>query len=365
MLTAQKLLREIFEQPSPTVKTSPRWQGLEVTGKRLDNGELELGNPIIITCHGHVEVGLCGDCLSDFERVLADVPWLLDDLDIAISGDVRFVEHGVRMGTLESDAAGPSRHPAVAAHHRLCLAIIGDGTGAHPGCTDWFDARSPLGLALNLRLYLHRLASEPRMSVLAHDISSAAKRAHHVIDMPKDLVYYGPCPDCGRDIVQERIHKDDEETLVQCRYSSCKYGQPLDAHNKRILESSTDRWLTIDELVSAITRGGEVVARKQIERWIDRNGLARELRTRASWRAGELVTNEVWTYRLGDVREMAEDEKQNGAPTSHDVASQLGVTETALRKMVERGQLTPIRANARPLRFQRDEVERFKNERSA
>jgi predicted RNA-binding Zn-ribbon protein involved in translation (DUF1610 family) len=248
------------------------------------------------------------------------VPELLDDLDIAIAGEVRFVEHGFRSGMLEADGAGASRHPAVAAHQRLCLALFGDDTNAHPGCAGWFDARHPAQLARHLLLYLQRLVTEPRLPVLAHDISSAAKRAHHVIDMPKDLVFYGPCPECGRDIVQERIHRDDQETEVQCRFPSCGYGEPLDVHHRRILDASEDRWMTLTELVSAITSAGEIVTRKQIEAWIYRNSspLVRERRARPRYEGGALVYDEVWTYRLGDVlaraRAAAEKRERNQRP---------------------------------------------------
>jgi hypothetical protein len=304
------------------VKTSPRWQGLAPTGKRLDNGDMEPGEPIVITCSGEGHgkdqgATLCPGCLEDFERVLADVPELLDDLDIAIAGEVRFVEHGFRAGSLEGDGVGASRNPAVAAHQRLCLALSGDDTNAHPGCAGWFDARDPAQLARHLLLYLNRLVGEPRLPVLAHDISSAAKRAHHVIDMPKDLVFYGPCPECGRDITQERIHRDDQETLVQCRFLSCGYGKTLDLHYKLILDANEDRWMTVSELVSAITSGGEIVNRNQIYYWERKGGLAREERSRAKWVGGELVTEEVWCFRLGDVRQRAADAaNRNGKITA-------------------------------------------------
>jgi hypothetical protein len=291
------------------IKTSPRWQGLELTGKRLDNGEMEPGKPLIVNCHQHIEQGLCTDCAEDFARVLADVPWLLDDLDIAIAGEAKFIEHGIIRGSVES--LGPSRHPAVAAHHRLCLAINGDGTAAHPGCLDWFDARDPSLLARTLARFLPRLLTEERLPQLARDISSAAARAHHVIDAPKDLVYYGPCPDCGRDIVQERIHKDDEETPVKCRFPSCDYAVTLDLHHKRILSSNVDRQFSITECVSMITNaGGEPVTRDQINGWIRHKGFPREWTDRPTWKGGSIVMVGMWTVKLRDVLDFMEKKSQ-------------------------------------------------------
>ena len=135
------------------------------------------------------------------------------------------------------------------------------------------------------------------------------------IDMPKDMTYYGPCPDCGHDIVQERIHTiiengvhivDPDAPPIACRFTSCGYAQPLDLHQRKLLEAGEDRWLTVGELVSAITSGGEVVTRHQIRHWIDKEGLPRETRSRPQWVDGELKSHEVATYRLGDVRELAQ-----------------------------------------------------------
>jgi hypothetical protein len=287
------------DQVTHDQKHSPQWQGLTHTGKTNDAGVSIPGRPIIVNCHGHAESGLCPDCAASFELVLADVPRLLDDLDIAIAGESRFVEHGIRGLGTDSNSSG--HHPAIAAQQRLTLALIGDGTEAHPGVKDWFDPYGPARLAERLLRYLPELRAEPRMPNLARDITQAASRAHHVIDSPTDLCYFGPCPE-GHDIWQERIHRDDTETLVRCR---CGYTSPLLDHQKRLLTAGEDRWLTVGELVSAITSGGEVVTRDQIKGWIDRDGLAREKRVRPRYVNGELMTSEVWTYRLGDVRDRA------------------------------------------------------------
>ena len=43
--------------------------------------------------------------------------------------------------------------------------------------------------------------------------------------------------------------------------------------------------------------------------------------------------------------------------TSRDVAVILGITESGVRKLVQRGALTPERPGRRPLRFTRDHVQ--------
>jgi hypothetical protein len=286
----------VHDQPP---KPSPQWQGLTHTGRTNDAGIPIPGRPIIINCHAHTERGICGECTADLRRVLADIPQLLDDLDIAIAGETRFVEHGHR--TLNGDQPTGGGHPAVAAQQRLTLALLGDGTEQHPGVKDWFNNYGPASLARALNRHLERVHLEPRMPNLARDLTQAASRAHHVIDSPPDLVYFGACPE-GHDIWQERIHRDDTETPVCCR---CGYTSSLPDHQKRLLIAGEDRWLTVGELVSAVTMGGEVVTRAQINGWIERDGLAREKRVRPRYINGELHQNEVWVYRLGDVRDRA------------------------------------------------------------
>jgi hypothetical protein len=219
----------------------------------------------------------------------------LDDLDIAIAGETRFVEHGHRNGTTDQPAGGG--HPAIAAQNRITEVLL--------ELTDWFDNHGPASLARALATHLERVQAEPRMPNLARNLSSAASRAHKIIDAPDEHWYYGPCPSCERDIWQERIHKDDTTTPIVCRYPSCDYAAPLDQHNRRALDIGHDRRMTIDELAGAITSGGITVTREQIKGWIYRDGLPRERRNRPRYVDGELHQNEVWVYRLGDVLDYA------------------------------------------------------------
>jgi hypothetical protein len=338
----------VHDQPT---KHSPRWQGLTTTGRTNDAGIPIPGDPIIINCHAHVDTGLSRECAESRRRVLADIPQLLDDLDTAL-GYARFVEHGTRNGNPES--TGGNR--AITAIHNLTNAIM--------KAAGWFDANTPELVAHGLLIHLDKLATLPETRSLALAISIEASRAHKVIDVPPEIWFYGACPACEHDIWQERIRPDDD-TPVACHQRDCTYTAPLDEHHHRLLEAGNDRWLTMDELVAAVTTAGEVVTRKQIQRWRDHDGLPMETRSLAYWADGELVTSEVEVFRLGDIRAFADGENLEGTITSREAAKRLCVTEDTIRKLVERNQLTPIRRAAKPLRFPLAEFYRYQQARNA
>jgi excisionase family DNA binding protein len=320
-------------------KGSPRWRGLR------------LGRPLSVRCHGHSSIGLCGDCLELFRDVLTDVPRLLDDLDIAIAGETRFVEHGSWLGWTPNGAGG---NPYTAAHARIAQALT--------GASDWFDWSHPEQLARQLLANLDQLADEPTMPRLAGDIAAAAARAHRVIERPEDHIYLGPCLDCGADIYGLRVAAEDDDAKVVCRAPGCGYSSHMAEHRRAQLDAGESRMLTEDELVGAITQVGEVVTRKQIRRWVKHDGVVRDLRQVPRLVLGELSVIEVEVYRLGDIRTLADGENPEniGTITSGEVARQLGVGEDAVRKMVERNKLEPVRRGAKPLRFKLAEVERYR-----
>ena len=281
---------EVVEGESPR-RPSRQWRGLTSDGKTIK-----------VSCWDqHGAVGLCEACLVDFARVLSDVSYLLDDLDVAISGNVTFVDRGQRPDALEQtdDEHNPTagQNPAVNAHQRLARALA--------GAAAWFDVTNPELLALQLLRHLTQLADEPALRRIASEVSAAAARAHRVIDRPADLYAYGPCPVCGVAIVQERIHADDRKTLVRCRQADCDYQASVAEHQVTQLALREDTWLTLTELVGALTSGGVPVTRDQIKGWAAREGLPREERIRARWIHGHLQHNRVWAYRVGDVRDLA------------------------------------------------------------
>jgi hypothetical protein len=264
--------------------------------------------PLIVSCqHDHGDATLCPPCVVELRDVLSDIPALLHDLDVAIVRDARFVQHGSQRGKVrqptdkrrQDEARLDFNDTASNTKRRLTNVLqAAVDQGMAPPST-------PADVARHIHAHLGKLAKWEQAADLARDITAAVARAHKVIDAPPSLWYYGPCPDCGHDIYQERITVHDRTSHVTCPQPECTYSEKPQDHNRRQLDAGEDRMLTVGELVSAITSAGEPVTRGQINGWIRRDGLPREERSLTQWVDGRLVSRPVWVYRLGDVRRLA------------------------------------------------------------
>lgn len=257
--------------------------------------------PAIIHCRHDHDQPLCPDCTTTWIHVLSDIPALLHDLDLAITKGVRFVQHGQRKTSeARPDEAPVDFNPAAAdARQRIIDALdqtAADLAGIHPG--------PPTAIAWQLRVQARRLAWRDDTPAHARTISTAVARAHRVIDAPKDLVYYGPCPTCGDEIWLERLREDDREP-VTCPNPACAYRARLTAHQLQQLDLNHEKLMTVSELVSAITSAGETVTRDQINGWIRRGRLATHTMSRPRFYDGQIHSEQITTCRLGDVRALA------------------------------------------------------------
>lgn len=332
----------------------------------------------IIRCdsdgHPHPDAFLCPACVVELRRHLADVHPMVVDLCIAAAKDVRFPERGSGRARHHDDD-NPDRDPAqpyteeapvlfnMAA--RAALAQIADSLPFPDLRMRQRAAEEPrVWVPIAARTMLARLSDwllQPTIADTAERISRAMVHGRTVIDRPRDITYYGVCPTCSGDIYQERVDQHDPNARVVCPHG-CGYSERYASHEQQALQAGEDRWLTVDELVGALARRGDdttTVTRAQIERFIRREGLPRQVRpTRMTLVGGQVESVPVWTYRLGDVLQMAAVEAaEERSVTSEQVAALLGVSQAAVRKMVERGTLQPLRPGARPLRFDPDTLQ--------
>lgn len=321
----------------------------------------------IITCtaNGHHldDEFICHDCSMELERHLWDLPAIVRDLAAAVGKESRFQQRGMRRRPDDHDD-GSDRQPEAPLPFDLNAARAIDRIAK---IMPWPSLHSRAAAAQHpveaitrcsfwLRDHMADVLRKPDVAEFAEKLSRAVVRARQIIDRPRDVVYYGTCPECSTELLLERVAPSG---TVRCPSPTCPWQEPFEAFQQAAAVAGADRWLTEDELIGAVTAAGEVVTRRQLKQWIDHDGLARDVRVTPTLVNDEIQTTEEPTYRLGDVLERAaQAEAEAHSIPSPLAAVMLGISEAALRKRVERGQLVPIRPGAKPLRFRREEIEK-------
>lgn len=229
---------------------------------------------------------ICEDCAAHFAAILTDIPAVLTELNIALTKQAQFAEHGIRKRDPE-ESETPWDEAASKAIRRLFAALGGRPAKVAAALLDDWPATM----------------RRPDLEQLVSRVSSAVARVHHLIDTPAVMTYYGPCPTCGRDIYQRDQH--DDASVIRCR--SCRYEAPRAMHLRRQLESMADKQMTLGGIVRTFNDAGVKVTRQQIENMIYREGLPREqVELPPRW-VGQgddrrlVKAEKVWMYRIGDV----------------------------------------------------------------
>jgi hypothetical protein len=281
VLTAAARMRLDYAEPvwdrapsrtDPGVRAPDRWHTV---------------NPKQILCdHGRPDgMVLCPACQERLYRMLADIPRLVTDLMVHLTKQNRFLERGIPQHPdgeeqpREVQEESPLPWADAASSVLTDLGRAFDGPPAAAATAALQDWRATLRL--------------PHLAEFAGRVSRAFGKAMRVIDVNPYLTLYGSCPDCGKDIRQERVAAGG---LVQC---PCGYHAAVEEHQLTQLELAADTQMTLTKVVEVLNDVGERTSRQEIENLIYRQGLPRE--EVPVWRGGRL--EKVWHYRLGDVRE--------------------------------------------------------------
>lgn len=88
------------------------------------------------------------------------------------------------------------------------------------------------------------------------------------------------------------------------RWAHCEYAATVAEHQAAQLTFRDDSWVTEERLVAALVVNDQPITRKQLRNLVDRHGLPREKRPWPRWVNSHLQSNDVWQYRVGDVRDL-------------------------------------------------------------
>ena len=265
----------------------------------------------------------CPTCWTRFERTIAEIPALVDDLNTAIARQARIaLDAGYTLRPPDDgsdDDIDPKRNlpglralrpPAatvtvarsavpygIAASdamrllHATMWPWVREALEAHP--TTYLPDPSTIGLSRALLRLCGWLQVHPDGASAIDEIQYAVKEALRSIDLGPDRWYCGVCShDEDGVICTEELYVHAGRHEVTCR--TCGMTHDVAARRTAMLDAAEDTLLTLSEMTRALAlTGAETVTRKQLEGWVRRGRLVR------SGNAGAIAL-----YRVSDVRDI-------------------------------------------------------------
>lgn len=262
---------------------------------------------------------VCPACISDLRQVLAEVPWLVDELNLVISRQTKFTTGGIAVRSSEiplpvdlhaadilADLAGK-----LSTWTRLLLE-------ENPGWRAPTD--DPKRTSAWLLARLSTIAAHAAGGDLVEELCAASAAGRWRVDRPADKWYAGVCSaeiaQDGQNGGQERVSDSSgtdgpprcsqdlyaavSEGIITCR----RCGTQHDVAKRReiLLEAAEDVLATATEAARAITvwsdyERGESRLVKRIGMWVERKRLTPrgERKERGRMRP---------TYRIGDILDL-------------------------------------------------------------
>lgn len=137
---------------------------------------------------------LCRDCLKVLQRVLAEVPWLLHELDVAEAKESKFAASGDKVTTIGASLPMPIDLSAVDARRilteRLALWTADLSRSASVAALGALSAKSASAWLMR---HLERIRTFEAAGDLHEELCAARATAKYVIDRPAERRYLGEC----------------------------------------------------------------------------------------------------------------------------------------------------------------------------
>lgn len=169
---------------------------------------------------------ICPRCTYNLERDLAEIPSLVDQLDITLSRQTAATHHD---GGRSAETALPFNLKASEARENLHATLTGWVRDIHDG-TEFRPADETPALSRWLFAHLNRIRIHPTADQLHDEISYAVAECRRAVDRPKNRsrVFVGACldPSCDGELHAHfplaDYDPDDETTHARMTCTECE-----------------------------------------------------------------------------------------------------------------------------------------------
>lgn len=255
---------------------------------------------------------LCRDCLKVLERVLAEVPWLLRELDVAEAKESKFSPSGDKVTTIGGSLPMPIDLSAVDARNdmrdKLVLWVADLSRSKHVAALVYY---SPITASAWLLRHLERIRVFDAAGDLMEEICACRAAARYVIDRPAERRYLGECgatmpiPELDGELSEpctETLWGRQGDTFAYCKLCGAEWlMEPrLERIQDEAMNGMNDRIMTATQAAETLVAFGVASSttptrlRDQITKWAERKQLTKRIDLPA---AGKHRPG----YRLGDI----------------------------------------------------------------
>lgn len=244
---------------------------------------------------------VCEDCGDSLARALGDVPWLVEQLEISVTGqkgvDYRRVG-GSKGGKKATERPSPvSWGPSEARAHLRSLLVswcrfCAEEGVRHQSLSSELPADDLIAMSRWLLnrvdgLMLHDIGSDA-----VDEITSAVAHCHRLVDRPAERQYLGSCDIDPGHCMTGRLYSRAGSRWARC--DNCDGTVDGDKIRTRLLAELEDRLCTASEIARLSTylglKADRDAVRKRINQWHARKVIVEH----------PSITNEV-TFRFGEV----------------------------------------------------------------
>ncbi|WP_310962132.1 hypothetical protein [Nocardioides terrisoli] len=288
-----RALRLVFADVPATIGERP---DLHLT--RPGDGTCACGQPTRDDAYG------CEDCADELARILGDVPWLAEQLDIAIAG-----QRAKRFGAEHGDDGLPWNAAASTALAELRNELVGvvriciEDHVRHQSPADGWPADTLPAISGWLLWRVDGLTRHETWTETLRNLRRIEGDTLRIIDNPPRRLFLGWCtarsivgegPDVRIESCPGAVYATEGALQGKCR--ECKAPYPVKESREALERELDDRLCTAAEIAHLITYLGLQVSREQVRKRINLWDARKRITASGTDDAGQP------TYRYGAVR---------------------------------------------------------------